>query len=95
MEGGTVRITAKRQDQQLVIDVVDDGLGQAAAARPRIDGTGNGVALRNLRERLFSRYGDDAGLDLTLRPEGGARATLRLPFEAAPGEAPAVQEAAA
>jgi len=95
VEGGTVRIAARRQNSQLVIDVEDDGLGQAAAARPRIDGKGNGVALRNLRERLFSRYGDDAGLDLTLRPDSGARATLRLPFEAAPGEAPAAQEAAA
>jgi Histidine kinase len=95
VEGGTVRVAARRQQHQLVIDVEDDGLGHAAAARPRIDGKGNGVALRNLRERLSSRYGNDAGLELTLLPEGGARATLRLPFEAVAGEAPAAQETAA
>jgi LytS/YehU family sensor histidine kinase len=67
-----------------VIEVADDGLGATAAAARRAGTQGNGVALANLRERLASRYGNDASITLELRPDAGARATLQLPLEALP-----------
>ena len=44
----------------------------------------NGVALANVRERLVSRYGREAGLTLELSPGAGARAVVQLPLEPLP-----------
>jgi hypothetical protein len=45
---------------------------------------GEGVGLSNTRERLRTLYGDRASLTLTSPPEGGAVATITLPYERAP-----------
>jgi two-component sensor histidine kinase len=66
VNGGMVRINARVEGGQLVLEVVDDGagLGQARAAGQR----GNGMALSNLRQRLQARYGGAACL--VLQPAG-------------------------
>lgn len=68
-----VRIEGRREGADLVLSVTDDGPG--AAAEPV-----EGVGLRNTRERLATLYGVRARLDLVRTPEGGTRATVRLPF---------------
>ncbi|MDQ2780027.1 MAG: sensor histidine kinase, partial [Pseudomonadota bacterium] len=76
LEGGRVTVAARREDDDLVLTVADDGLGfDAATKRP-----GNGVALANLRQRLTARYGRQASLTLTAHHPGTV-ATIRLPFE--------------
>ncbi len=84
VEGGRVRVSVRRDGPRLVIEVADDGLGATATAARRAGTQGNGVALANLRERLASRYGNDASITLDLRPDAGARATLQLPLAAVP-----------
>jgi two-component sensor histidine kinase len=84
VEGGRVGVHVRRDGARLVIEVADDGLGTAAPAARRTGTQGNGVALANLRERLVSRYGHEAGLALDLRPDAGARATLAMPLEFPP-----------
>lgn len=77
-EGGHLRISASVTDGLLTLQVRDNGLGLAAPksrARP-----GNGLALKNIRERLAARYDDGAVLDLDLT-DNGCCATLRLPLE--------------
>lgn len=76
-EGGTVRITARRDGDTLVLEVLDDGLGLAAPPRRR---KGAGVALANLRERLTAQYGSRAAVELA-DAAPGTRATLRLPLQ--------------
>jgi sensor histidine kinase YesM len=77
IEGGMVSITAAGHEGQLVIEIADDGLGFAPRA-------GGGVGLANVRERLSSRYGDDARLTIEdARP--GTRVRLTLPLQAAGG----------
>jgi sensor histidine kinase YesM len=39
-----------------------------------------GVGLGNTRERLVTLYGDRASVTLVGTPEGGAAATVRLPW---------------
>jgi two-component sensor histidine kinase len=74
IEGGLVSITAAGHEGQLVIEIADDGLGFAPRA-------GGGVGLANVRERLSSRYGDDARLTIEdARP--GTRVRLTLPLQA-------------
>lgn len=82
VEGGRVHVSVRRHGRRVVIEVVDDGLGAAAQVARRAGTQGNGVALANLRERLASRYGNDARLTLDLGPDAGARATLQLPLDA-------------
>ncbi|MGH7674126.1 MAG: sensor histidine kinase [Gemmatimonadales bacterium] len=70
-----LRIEARREGDELVLAVVDDGPGTDAAA-------GEGVGLGNTRERLATLYADRARLELARTPEGGTRVTVRLPYRA-------------
>jgi sensor histidine kinase YesM len=80
VDGGTVQVQARIEQGCLVLEVRDNGRGLAppAAAQAR---RGQGLALANVRERLRSRFGDAASLEL-LDAEPGALARLRLPLEA-------------
>ena len=79
VDGGVLTITARVQGKALQIDVHDDGLGLHAPTRRR-SRVGSGVALANLRERLQSRYGDEARFEL-LDVGPGTLARITLPFE--------------
>ncbi len=75
VDGGTIRITARLDRSDLVLEVADDGLGlNHSARRP-----GAGMALGNLRERLQTKYGANASLTLQAA-NPGTRVTLRLPY---------------
>jgi signal transduction histidine kinase len=77
VDGGTVEVQASIDRGCLVIEVRDNGRGLAAAgAAPR---RGQGVALANVRQRLRSRFGNAASLEL-LPAEPGTLARLRLPM---------------
>jgi two-component system, LytTR family, sensor kinase len=72
-EGATLlRIEARREGDELVLSVTDDGPGP--------EDSGEGVGLGATRERLATLYGGRARLDLTTTTEGGARVTVRLPY---------------
>ena len=62
---------------RLRVVVDDDGAGFGASAG------GSGIGLANIRERLEQMHGGRAALSLSARPEGGVRAVLTLPVEAA------------
>jgi len=76
VEGGSIRISAKRDGDTLVIEVADDGMGLGASMR----GGGAGVALANVRERLQTQWGGAASLAL-IPANPGTLATLRVPFQ--------------
>jgi len=71
VEATLLKIEARREGDDLVLAVIDDGPGPAA---------GEGVGLGNTRERLATMYGARARLDLGRSAEGGAVATVRLPY---------------
>jgi len=71
-----LRIDARREGEDLVVSVTDDGPGpESGEAEPA-----EGVGLGNTRERLATLYGGRATLTLARTPPGGARATVRLPY---------------
>ena len=76
-----LRIAARREGDDLVLAVTNDGPGPAETPA---DAT-TGVGLMNLRERLASLYGARARLDLVATPDGGAVATVRLPYRVLEG----------
>ena len=78
---GAIRIGACREGDHLRIEVDDNGIGLARGATRAPSGGGLGLA--NVRERLLALYGETAGLSLTERPEGGARASVWMPLHTA------------
>ena len=96
--GGTLRLSAHREDGQLCLGVADDGPGVAQLApAARAAPLGSGIGLRNTRDRLRAVYGARHAVEIGDRPEGGCEVRLRLPFElaadaadreAGPGAAP-------
>jgi len=69
-------IEARRDRDELVLTVTDDGPGPEAGPEERREGVG----LSNTRERLATLYGERARLLLTATPQGGAAAEVRLPY---------------
>ncbi|HSN73276.1 MAG TPA: histidine kinase [Steroidobacteraceae bacterium] len=81
VEGGKLRIGARRVGNTLVLTIADNGPGCAALEGGKLP-PGHGVGLRNTRERLRVLYGQQSGFDVRNLAEGGLEVTLRLPFEA-------------
>jgi two-component system LytT family sensor kinase len=81
VEGGLLRIEARREGEQLVLCVIDDGPGCTSLEGDQLP-EGKGVGLRNTRERLAVLYGDAGGFAVHNR-ERGIEVSLRLPFETA------------
>lgn len=74
----TVRIGARMMGSRFVLSVTDDGdMGVKPAA-------GTGTGLRNVRERLHARYGDDYEFDAGPLGNGGYRVEIDLPRQAVP-----------
>ena len=76
----TLTIAARSEYGRLVIEVSDDGPGAAKAGQVGT-GSGFGIGLANVRDRLAARYGSAAQLDSGPAPDGGWRTVIRLPLE--------------
>jgi two-component system LytT family sensor kinase len=79
-----ILVQAKGRDGMVLLSVEDDGIGLLAngkqSARSLLGaGSGAGVGLQNVRERLHTMYGTTASLSLVDIPSGGSRATLEIP----------------
>jgi signal transduction histidine kinase len=75
-----VQIGAERRNGTVVLTVRDDGPGVQPGGR-------EGVGLRNTRARLARMYGSDQRMELAGGEEGGAVATIELPYRRWSGEA--------
>jgi Histidine kinase len=75
LEGGEIRVVARRDGGQVAIDVIDTGVGFAST-------TVGGLGLTNIRERLKLLYGKAASLEIRDHEPSGTIVTLRLPGSA-------------
>lgn len=73
LEGGTIRITLRREGGILAVAVADDGPGMGREVR---ENTGLG----NLRERLDTLYGDGASVEVD-SSRSGTTVRFRIPAE--------------
>jgi hypothetical protein len=71
--GGTLTVAAREDGGELLIDVIDDGMGLRAAS-------GRGRGLANTRARLQTMFGPGASLAVAGAESGGVRASMRLPI---------------
>jgi predicted ATPase len=79
--GGTVKISAKREDNFVIITVEDDGVGIPESLYGKLlsDEESKSVALKNINQRLIRMYGH--GLEIGGRAGGGTKMTVRIPIE--------------
>lgn len=80
---GRIEIVARRDGDDVVLAVRDDGPGIDVMSRRHDDG--GGVGLANVRERLATLYGHRAHLELRSPADvgGGTEATITLPYRRA------------
>ncbi len=75
VEGGAVRVAARRDGDMLELEVADTGIGPGDA----LPASGKGFGLAQVRERLATAYGETGSIVFSAAPEGGARVVIRLP----------------
>ncbi|WP_430392033.1 sensor histidine kinase [Dyella sp. 20L07] len=73
-EHGTLRVVTRRDGDELLLSVDDDGVGLP------LDGLRDGLGLGNTRSRLDMLFGTAASLNLLRKHEGGTRVELRFPY---------------
>jgi len=71
--GGTIWLLGRAKDDAVAITVADDGQGFSEA------GSGSGIGLKNVRERLGLVYGNTASLAILANFPSGVAATLTVP----------------
>ncbi|MEW6727653.1 MAG: histidine kinase [Bacillota bacterium] len=81
---GTVRVTVKRQGDEIAIEVSDDGVGIPPDIMSRVFepgfGSGSGVGLSNVNERLKSLFGEEYGLSIQSEVGKGTTIGFRVPL---------------
>jgi two-component sensor histidine kinase len=76
-EGGRIEIFSRRTDDQLFIEIKDDGLGTES------ENTGTGIGLINTKARLKHLYGKEHKFENDVPENGGWRVRIMLPFREA------------
>lgn len=81
---GTVSIKVEERDKELYIFIQDDGVGIQPdrlqdVLKPGV-GSGNGVGMANVHERLIGYYGEEYGLKIQSEPGVGTIVTMHLPL---------------
>lgn len=85
--GGHIRIVARDQGQECVIEVEDDGVGEDPDVVRRAlagDVALDSIGLGNVDGRLRNTFGDEYGLVVETAPGAGTKVTVRVP-KFAPG----------
>jgi two-component system, LytTR family, sensor kinase len=80
-DAGLVEISARREGNQLILTVRDDG---ARPIAPDLTVPQQGIGLANTRARLATLYGDAAALETGFQQQGGFVVTVRLPYRGDP-----------
>lgn len=75
---GSIKVSARSHEKRLLIDVCDDGSGEAAAT------PGHGVGLTGMRARLRCLYGDDFRFEMETVPGRGTYVHIDLPLQRLP-----------
>ena len=81
---GTVKITARLDNGEMLFIIEDDGVGISRERLPKVllpgYGSGNGVGMSNVHERLKSLYGEDYGLKIVSELDKGTSVYIRIPL---------------
>ncbi len=98
VEGGSITLRSRLQNGKLVIQVEDDGVGMSAppAIVAEQMGSGRGIGMMNVAERLHVLFGDESRMTVQSRDGQGTLVVLELPvlqLDSADGAAAAIYAA--
>lgn len=81
VDGGSITLRSRLQDGKLIVQVEDDGVGMSAppAIAAQTMGSGRGIGMANVAERLQVLYGDEGKLTVRSRDTLGTLVVLELP----------------
>jgi len=83
-EKGHIYISGRKIDQDIVFEVVDDGVGFDAdddrVLLKKEDSFHSGYGIRNVNERIQLEYGKEYGLKIYSRKNQGTRVQVRIPW---------------
>jgi len=81
VDGGSITLRSRLQDGKLIVQVEDDGVGMSAppAVAAQTMGSGRGIGMANVAERLQVLYGDEGKLTVRSRDTLGTLVVLELP----------------
>lgn len=90
---GKVKVTGRLENQILVLDVLDDGVGMSQETFNKIqillegeqmgnelDGHWENIGLKNVHDRLKMTYGADYGLTISSRENLGTKMSIKFPI---------------
>lgn len=82
--GGTIRISIKEADGQLVYRIADDGTGadgaEMAALLEKPEDGNRGFGIKNVNDRIQLKFGTDSGIRFVTSPGNGMTVIVRQPF---------------
>ncbi len=86
-DDGKIRVHAYRHGSEVWIDVEDNGLGMRpevaeqllSRSRPAVTGSGSGIGVINVHQRIQLSFGKQYGLTIESEPDEGTRVRIRIP----------------
>ena len=86
-DNGEIRVSAYRQDGDLIVDVQDNGTGMPPETvaglleegGAQTGGSGSGIGVRNVHQRIRLTFGEPYGLTILSEPDEGTLVRIRLP----------------
>jgi two-component system LytT family sensor kinase len=79
LHGGTVTVRSRLNQDRLLIEVADDGVGMSGRPVSMLRRTGAGIGMRNVQERLEVLYGDRARFSVVSNPGRGTLISIEVP----------------
>ena len=78
-DDGEITVEARREGDELIIDVSDNGVGLLTGRRGESTSGGSGIGVRNVHQRLRLSFGEPYGLTIFSEPDEGTTVRIRLP----------------
>ena len=91
IEGGTITLRVTRSKGQLLIEVLDDGVGIPDQRRPGI--LESGIGISNIHERLKVLYGQDFSMRIESQAGKGTAVRIEIPELVTAGQPVAIETA--
>jgi two-component system LytT family sensor kinase len=79
LNGGTVTLRSRLEGDRVLIEVADDGVGMGNRPVSALRGTGAGIGMKNVQERLEVLYGNQARFDVVSKPGRGTLVSIEIP----------------